>query len=77
MAGVTPGGLRRLSGIVESRFADLGIEFKTAVIAGSDLTFGLARLYQMVSDGSPESVRVFKTLAPALEWVGGPPDLLG
>ncbi len=77
MAGVTPGGLRRLWGIVESRFADLDIEFKTAVISGSDLSFGLARLYPMVSDGSPQSVRVFQTLTPALEWVGGAPDLLG
>ena len=77
MAGVTPGGLRRLSGIVERRFADLDIEFKTAVIAGSDLAFGLARLFQMVSHGSPESVRVFKNPGLALEWVGAPPDLLG
>ena len=76
MTGVSADALRKLAAMVESRLAELVIEFKTAVIASDDLPFGLARLYEMVSDESPEAVHVFRAVPPALEWLNVPSHLL-
>ena len=76
VAAVSAEGLRGLSRMVEGHFDGLGVEFKTAVIAPDDLPFGLARLYEMVSDQSPETVQVFRSPSPALKWLRVPPDVL-
>ena len=76
MSKVTPDGLRALIGMVEHRFEGLGIDFKTAIIASADLPYGLARLYEMVSEQSPESVQVFRSSSAAVEWLGVPESVL-
>ena len=70
MDGVTGEGLRRLSSLVEGYIAGKCDGFKTAVIAPEDLPYGLARLYEAVSEESPENVMVFRDLNQALEWIG-------
>ena len=53
-----------------------GIPFKTAVIAPTDLPFGLARMYEALAAESPEEVTVFRDEASALAWLELGPDLL-
>ena len=68
VSDVTSTGLRRLSSMVEGYVA--GVGFRTAIVASKDLHFGLARLYEAVSDASPETVMVFREMDEAIEWIG-------
>ena len=44
---------------------------RRAVVAPTDVLFGLARMYQSyVGEPAESQFRVFRTLAPALAWVG-------
>ena len=70
MDGVTAEGLRSLSVMVEGYVAGKCDRFKSAVVAPKDLPFGLARLYEALSEESPESVKVFRNMKDALGWVG-------
>ena len=42
---------------------------RCAVLAGSDVVFGLLRMYEAYSDGSPVEVRAFRDAAEARAWV--------
>jgi hypothetical protein len=70
VSGLTGKGVREVSMMVEGYTAGKCEGFKTAVIASEDLPFGLARMYEAVSNESPESVMVFRTVEAALEWMG-------
>ena len=43
---------------------------KRAVVAPSDLAFGMARMFQLLHDEAPEDVRVFRAEADARRWLG-------
>ena len=45
-------------------------EARIAVVALLPVAFGMGRMYQMLSAGSPAKVSVYPALAPALEWLG-------
>lgn len=47
-----------------------GAGARRAVIVGSDASYGMARMYQLLQDTAPDSVDVFRELEPALEWLG-------
>jgi hypothetical protein len=68
--GVTIDGLRQLEKLVERYTAGKCEGFRTAIIAPKDLSYGLGRLYEALSENSPESVRVFRDPGEALKWVG-------
>jgi hypothetical protein len=42
---------------------------RCAVLAGSDVVFGLLRVYEAFSDGAPVTVRVFRDRNRALAWL--------
>ena len=69
MKGVTSNGLQTLSWMVRQRLGDKCAGFKTAIIAPEDLSFGLSRMYEMLSDDSPESVKVFRERDEAWAWI--------
>ena len=70
MTGVTSEGLRHLSSMVESHLTGKCKGFKTAVIAPKDFLYGMSRMYEMISDGTSETVMVFKEPNKAIEWIG-------
>ena len=76
MVEVSGEGLRKLELFIESQTPDSVGEFKTAVVAPEDLSFGLARMYGFYSDDSSEAVRVFRDSEKALDWLGAPRELL-
>ena len=62
--------MRRLTSMAESFLARKTTVFKTAVIAPEDLNYEMARLYQTVSQESPENVQVFREIYDGLAWIG-------
>ena len=67
MNDVSSAGLRKLMHLSE-RYATQS--FRTAIVAPQDLSFGLSRLYQILSSDSPEEVMVFRSLLEANYWLG-------
>jgi len=49
-------------------------ESRVAVVAPSDIGFGLARMYQSFRGDSTVEFEVFRARAAALEWLGLPSD---
>lgn len=43
---------------------------RRAVIAPDDVSFGLTRMFEILTQSDPDQFRVFRTVGPALEWVG-------
>jgi hypothetical protein len=45
---------------------------KLAIVAPSDLAFGLGRMYQMLRDDGPDRIRIFRDMEEAWDWLGEP-----
>ena len=43
---------------------------KLALVANSDLKYGLSRMYEMLSSDLPQSMHVFRTINDAKDWLG-------
>lgn len=52
----------------------IGGEPKLALAAENDAFFGLGRMYEMLRDGSPVAVSVFRSLPEAERWLDLPDD---
>ena len=68
MTQITTSGLRRLMAHLEPLYQ--GIDHDAAVVAPTDLNFGLARLYEMESSESSQTTRVFRDFSEAVTWLG-------
>lgn len=44
---------------------------RRAVVVGTDEAFGMARMFEMVSDRAPEAFRIFRDRAEAVRWLEG------
>ena len=67
---VTSDGVERLAKYIRNLLIQRGITtYHTAVYAPHNLAFGLARIYQVMSHESPESVMVFRQLSDAISWI--------
>jgi hypothetical protein len=54
--------------LAEARSYAAGV--KRAIVAPSDMGFGMARMFEMLHDDAPEEVRVFRALEDAERWLG-------
>ncbi|MGE5176012.1 MAG: hypothetical protein ACM3JJ_06505 [Hyphomicrobiales bacterium] len=43
-----------------------------AIVVSSDAVFGLTRMFALLADADPEHFGIFRSLEPAMEWVGLP-----
>lgn len=68
--------LRRVEEMTEERYAGSDLEFRTAIVAPRDQSYGIGRMYEVFAEGGPERVRVFRDPAAALAWLGLEPDTL-
>ena len=50
--------------------ADIEMGAKVALVASRDEFYGLGRMYEMLRDGSPIEIGVFRSLPEAEEWLG-------
>ncbi len=62
---VAAAGVRRLAGATTFAAGS-----RQALVASSDLVFGLARMYEGLAGALAQHVAVFRSLADALEWLG-------
>jgi hypothetical protein len=53
-----------------ARHNPFGAGSRRAVIVATDVVFGMARMYGLMSDDTPDELRVFREEAEALEWLG-------
>ncbi|HKQ19781.1 MAG TPA: hypothetical protein VJW75_08545 [Candidatus Eisenbacteria bacterium] len=43
---------------------------RRAFVVPSEVAYGLARMFEAFTNSDPEQFRVFRSIGPALEWVG-------
>ncbi|HEX6039855.1 hypothetical protein [Longimicrobium sp.] len=68
MLDVSAAALRELMSMF-SRVDALGYATRLAIVAHNDLGYGLGRMYEMMRDGAPEEVSVFRDLDEAFDWL--------
>jgi hypothetical protein len=68
--------LYQFANFMQGRYADTGAHPKVAVVAPEDLSFGLARMYEVFADGVPWDFVVFRVADAALAWLGVPEDFM-
>lgn len=69
--------LRTLAGFIRGVFTDDNtVRPKVAVVAPSDLSFGLARMYEAFSDSVRWDFAVFRAPDAALAWLRAPMSLM-
>lgn len=56
--------------LTEHLYADSGRDFRTVIVAPTDLSFGLGRMYEMLSEDGPERVTVVRRIEEALDVLG-------
>lgn len=66
---VSPAVIRRAAELLSSSGAPAG-PGRTAMVAGRDFAYGLARMYQSYRSLDPERFRVFRDAREALDWLG-------
>jgi len=47
---------------------------RRAIVAGNDITYGMARMYQLLTDQHAHDLTVFKNMDEAKAWLGLPDD---
>jgi len=74
-AEVTPAAIASLAAYVAKTLEEHGVQSsRAAVFCGRDLEYGVARMYDVFSEGSPEYSRVFRDREKARAWVKGGDD---
>ncbi len=68
--------LRSLSSAVGHRYRKAETAPKTAIIAPTDISYGLGRMYQSFVDTVPGEVVIFRAADAALAWLGVPSTVL-
>jgi hypothetical protein len=68
---VSAEGVRELARFWHGEYARLSAS-KLAIIAPTDLAFGLGRMYQMLRDDGPDHIRIFREGEEAWEWLAAP-----
>jgi hypothetical protein len=71
-----PEVLQDLAESVSARYAGITTRPKVAVVAGNDLSFGLARMYEAFAISVSWDFMVFRILEAALAWFGLEENLL-
>ena len=73
-----PDSLEQLASFTKSQFAGVKLDVrpKIAIIAPSDIGFGMSRMYEIYSDVIPWDLVVFRSVESALAWLGLPEDFM-
>lgn len=71
----SPEALLSFSRLAEEKLAGITADTKVAVVAPKELTYGLARMYEVLSDSLQWNFVVFRAMDAASAWLGLPEDL--
>jgi hypothetical protein len=66
---VTVDGVRRLVALDKVQSADL-VDYQLAIVVSADLVFGMARMYETLTEDSVQDVGVFRDMEEAKAWLG-------
>ena len=66
----SPDTLRNLARINETMYGDSKASAKIAIIAPSQLSFGLGRMYEAHASGTPGQISVLRSAGEAISWLG-------
>ncbi|WP_323780225.1 hypothetical protein [Thalassovita sp.] len=70
---LTPEGLREFSRYLDALFREHGVSGKkSALYCPGDLQFGVARMYSVFADRSPQTAKVFRDYDEAVAWLRNP-----
>ncbi len=72
----SPEAIRTFAQLVQSQTSSSVSRPKVAIVAPKDLTYGLVRMYESHSNSSSSKFEIFRTVRPALAWLGAPEDLV-
>ena len=53
-----------------ARLNPFGAGARRAVVVTNDVVFGMARMYQILADESPDELQIFRKMDDALQWLG-------
>lgn len=56
--------------LTERVYSGSGLDFRTVIVAPADLSFGVSRMYEMLSEEGPEKVTVVRRIEEALGIFG-------
>jgi len=62
--------LNQFADFVQRQYVSTTVQPKVAVVAPEDISFGLARMYEVFSGAVPWEFVVFRTADAALAWLG-------
>lgn len=68
--------LSKMANFVRKQYTDINMQPKIAVIAPSNLSFGLARMFESLSYNVPFDFEIFRAMDAAFDWLGISEDLL-
>jgi len=71
----SPEALLHFAESVEVKLADISANTRVAVVAPKDLSFGLARMYEILAGSVQWNFVVFRAMDAAFAWLGLPEDL--
>ena len=63
---VTGAGVRALASRVDASEASC----RRAIVVSTELAYGMARMFQILTDDKPATIEVFKDMAEARKWLG-------
>ncbi len=65
---VTPAGIQHMVAMDKSTATGLD-DYRLAIVASADVIFGMARMYQALTEDNIQSVRVFRSIEEAKDWL--------
>lgn len=65
---VTPAGVRKMVALDQDHADRLG-DYRLAIVAPADASFGTARMYQMLTEANVQNIGVFRQMEEAEKWL--------
>jgi hypothetical protein len=65
---VTAAGMKRVA-TFDAAFATIAGAVPVAIVAESDFTYGMSRMYQARSESNPNSIEIFRCACEAKQWL--------
>ncbi len=66
---ITSEGVKKLVALDVDHALGLG-EYRLAIVVSADIVFGMARMYEILTESHDENVRVFRAIDEAKAWLG-------
>ena len=69
---VTPAGVQKMAGLDSIATPD---DYKLAIVVGENVVFGMARMYQSLTERNLPHIQVFRDYDAAVSWLDAAPPM--